>query len=168
MDQRGFGRLKTPCFWTSRCVWSWPQPGIFPRFIIWRLHFSERAVSGWWSALFKLGLSVCYQTAIVVRRKKYIMFCFNLNYLIKKFPPPFFPECWLCLQVPLRCLFKLPPYTYQWADRLLFPGVTQSESWSLTLRNEATLFLCLLNPDWSLFFVLPLNNLPECQGHGFE
>ena len=96
---------------------------------------------------------MCYQTAIVVRRKKYIMFCFNLNYLIKKVPPPpFFPECWLCLRVPLRCLFKLPPHTYQWADRLLFPGVTQSESWSLALRNQATLFLCLLNPDWSLCF----------------
>lgn len=43
------------------------------------------------------------------------------------------------------------PYTYQWVDRLLFPQVTQSESWSLTLQNETTLFFCLLNPDWGLF-----------------
>lgn len=52
-------------------------------------------------------------------------------------------------------------------DRLLFPQVTQSESWSLTLQNEATLFFLSIKSRLGSFSSLWMT-LTECHADLFQ
>lgn len=136
---KGIRKIKCACFWTSRCVWSWPQPGIYPHLIIPRLQFSEQYLDD------RHYLN-CSSQFYLARRKR-MLFTFwitSLNSLGELTLSESLITVFIWISVFHLSVSRKAAVASSYPKRIMTPS---------HIEMKLLCFSVLLNPDWGLFLL---------------